>query len=411
GLQTEGYTRGMMNTPIKSSHLPVLLLLSLVPVLAQTGPDEQIAQYTQDGQQALAQGRLATAQADFEKLAKLEPGVAEVHASLAAICYQQREYDEALHEVRIAQKLKPTLPKLDSLLALSLAETGQYALALPGLEKGFKQTTDTEVRRMCGLQLLRVFPALQRDSDAVETALALNRYYPDDPEALYYAGRIYGNQAYVVMMRLHDKAPNSIWMLQAQGEANESEKNYDAAITAFQHELVLDPHRPGIHYRMGRVYLARFNDQHKADDRVAAANEFAAELEIDEENGNARYELGVLAAEDGNFEKARQLFEQVANRFPQFEEALVALGRCDIELSKPSNAVAPLDRATKLRPDDEVAWYRLARAQRAIGDNSAAAKSMEEFRKVHAAEGAEFRRPNATEEVTPQRLDADSTTQ
>lgn len=264
---------------------------------------------------------------------------------------------------------------------------------------------------MCGLQLLRVFPALQRDSDAVETALALNRYYPDDPEALYYAGRIYGNQAYVVMMRLHDKAPNSIWMLQAQGEANESEKNYDAAITAFQHELVLDPHRPGIHYRMGRVYLARFNDQHKADDRVAAANEFAAELEIDEENGNARYELGVLAAEDGNFEKARQLFEQVANRFPQFEEALVALGRCDIELSKPSNAVAPLDRATKLRPDDEVAWYRLARAQRAIGDNSAAAKSMEEFRKVHAAEGAEFRRPNATEEVTPQRLDADSTTQ
>ncbi|MFZ0303316.1 MAG: tetratricopeptide repeat protein [Terracidiphilus sp.] len=401
----------MMNTPIKSSHLPVLLLLSLVPVLAQTGPDEQIAQYTQDGQQALAQGRLATAQADFEKLAKLEPGVAEVHASLAAICYQQREYDEAIHEVRIAQKLKPTLPKLDSLLALSLAETGQYALALPGLEKGFKQTTDTEVRRMCGLQLLRVFPALQRDSDAVETALALNRYYPDDPEALYYAGRIYGNQAYVVMMRLHDKAPNSIWMLQAQGEANESEKNYDAAITAFQHELVLDPHRPGIHYRMGRVYLARFNDQHKADDRVAAANEFAAELEIDEENGNARYELGVLAAEDGNFEKARQLFEQVANRFPQFEEALVALGRCDIELSKPSNAVAPLDRATKLRPDDEVAWYRLARAQRAIGDNSAAAKSMEEFRKVHAAEGAEFRRPNATEEVTPQRLDADSTTQ
>jgi len=401
----------MMNTWIKSSHLPALLFLSLVPVFAQAGHGEQIAQYTQDGQQALAQGRFATAQADFEKLAQLEPGVAEVHATLAAICYQQREYDEAIREIHIAQKLKPSLPKLDSLLALSLAETGQYSLALPGLEKGFKQTADTEVRRMCGLQLLRVFPALQRDSDAVETALALNRYYPDDPEVLYHTGRVYGNQAYVVMMRLHDKSPNSIWMLQAQGEANESEKNFDAAITAFQHVLVIEPHRPGIHYRIGRVYLARFNDQRQPGDRVAASKEFAAELEIDPENGNARYELGVLASEDGKFEEARQLFEEVVNQYPEFEEALVALGGCDIELSKPSDALAPLDRATKLRPGDEVAWYRLAHAERSTGDNNAAARSMEEFRKIHAAAGAEFRKPRAADEVTPQKLDADATSQ
>ena len=101
--------------------------------------------------------------------------------------------------------------------------------------------------------------------------LTLNKLYPDDPEVLYHTGRIYGNYAYVTMEKLHDTAPNSIWMLQAQGEANESQKNYDAAVIAFNHVLQLDPHRPGIHYRLGRIYLARFHDEQKAEDRDAGA--------------------------------------------------------------------------------------------------------------------------------------------
>lgn len=400
-----------MKTPIKSGHLLALLFWSPATVFTQAGAGEQIANYTQDGQQALAQGHLATAQTDFEKLATLEPQVAEVHATLAAICYQQREYEEAIREVRLAQRLKPALPKLDSLLALSLAETGDFTRALSGLEKGFKQTADTELRRMCGLQLLRVYPALRRDSDAVETALALNRFFPDDPEVLYHTGRVFGNEAYVVMMRLHDKAPNSVWMLQAQGEANESQKNYDAAVADFQQVLTMDPRRPGIHYRLGRVYLARFSDQQKAEDRTAAAHEFAAELEIDPENGNASYELGVLAQEDGNLDEAQKRFDQVLSRFPDFEEALVALGGCYLQMSKPDAAASPLERATRVEPDDEVAWYRLARAERAIGNDDAATKSMAEFRKVHAAVLAGLRLPNLAHEVTPQKLDAEAKTQ
>ncbi len=43
------------------------------------------------------------------------------------------------------------------------------------------------------------------------------------------------------MEKLHDTAPGSVWMLQAQGEANESEKNWDGAIIAFNHVLTIDP--------------------------------------------------------------------------------------------------------------------------------------------------------------------------
>ena len=374
---------------------------------AQSGNEDAAAQYASAGQQALAAGQYTTAQTNFEKLAKLEPAIAEVHATLAVIYYKQREYDLAAKEIHTAQKLKPGLPKLDSLLGMSLAEMGRFHEALPGLEKGFKQQADPEVRRMCGLQLLRAYTSLNRDSDAVETALTLNKYYPSDPEVLYHTGRVFGNIAYVVMERLHDEAPGSIWMLQAQGEANEAQKEYDAAIIAFNHVLVLDPTRPGIHYKLGRVYLKRYEEAHKPEDRDSAKNEFAAEVTVDSANGNAAYELANIELELGNLDAARAGFEQVTARFPDFEEALVAIGGIRLQDQKPEQALQPLQHAAELRPDDKVAWYRLAQAERELGHREAAQKAMIKFQQLRKAGNAALglRSPSA-EEVTPQQLGA-----
>ena len=373
-------------------------------VRPQSSSEQQAAQYAQAGQKALAAGQYPEAQENFERLAKLEPNIAEVHATLAAIYFKQRAYEMAVREVRAAQKLKPSLPRIDSLLGLSLSELGQFEEALPRLEKGFKQAADNEVRRMCGLQLLRAYTELGRDSDAVQTALSLNKFYPDDPEVLYHTGRIYGNIAYLVMEKLHDKAPNSIWMLQAQGEANEAQKDYDAAIVAYNHVLAMEPRRPGIHYRLGRLYLARFRTLQKPEDRNAARREFDAELETDPGNGNAAYELANMAAEENKLEEARKQFESVIARFPDFEQALVGLGGVYLQTEAGAQAVAPLKRAIKLDTNDEVAWYRLAQAQRAAGNQDEAQKAMQTFRNLHASSSA-ANKPPAADEVTPQHLD------
>jgi tetratricopeptide (TPR) repeat protein len=383
----------------------MLLCLPAYTAYAQSSHEDEAAQYSEAGQQALATGQYAIAQANFEKLAKLEPGIAEVHATLAIIYYKQRAYDLAVKEIRTAQKLKPSLPKLDSLMGQSLAEMGRFHDALPGLEKGFKQSADTEIRRMCGLQLLRVYTGLNRDSDAVEIALALNKYYPNDPEVLYHTGRVFGNIAYVVMEKLHDEAPGSIWMLQAQGEANEAQKDYDAAIIAFNHALVLEPTRPGIHYRLGRVYLRRYEEAHKPEDRESARSEFSAEVALDPANGNAAYELANIEFELGNLEGARKGFEQVIARFPDFEEALVAIGGIRLQDQKPELAVQPLQHAAELRPDDKVAWYRLAQAERELGHREASQKAMVKFQQLRKAGNAALGlRSSSAEEVTPQQL-------
>jgi tetratricopeptide (TPR) repeat protein len=369
-----------------------------------TQTDDDSARLAAQGQQAIAQNRMSDARESFEKLARLEPSVGEIHATLAAIDFKLKDYEQAVAEIGKAQKLKPGLPRLDSLLGLSLSELGRFAEAAPKLEKGFKQSSDSISRRLCGLQLLRAYGNLGRDADGVQTALELNKLYPEDPEVLYHTGRIYGNYAYVTMEKLRTAAPNSIWMLQARGEANESQKNYDAAIDAFNHVLSVDPHRPGIHYRMGRVYLARFAENRDSKFREAAVQEFNAELELDPQNGNASYELAYLAAQLGDREKARQEFEVVLQRFPDFEEALVGLGGVLLEGQDQKNALAPLERATKIRPDDEVAWYRLAQAERAAGNRQAQEKALAEFRKLHSSTPVGLRKPDQAQEITPQEL-------
>jgi len=383
-----------------------LLSFGLSLVAKGQSNDDVAAQLAREGQQAMAQGRMADAQSSFERLAKLEPSVAEVHATLAAIYFKLKNYEEAVSEIQKAEKLKPGLPRLDSLMGLSLSELDRFNEALPKLEHGFKQSNDNVTRRMCGLQLLRAYTGLNRDADAVETALQLNKLYPDDPEVLYHTGRIYGNFAYVTMEKLHDKAPDSIWMLQAQGEAYESQKNYEAAILAYNHVLAIDPRRPRIHYRLGRVYLSRFNDARKPEDREYAKREFAAELELDPGDGNAAYELAQMAADDNDLVAARKQYEALIARFPDFEQALVGLGGVYLQDQSAAQAVAPLQRATKLNANDEVAWYRLALAERAAGNREEAQKALEAFRRLYAVSRV-ARNPHAQDDITPQQLGSD----
>jgi predicted Zn-dependent protease len=378
------------------------------PSLAgQAASNERAADLTEQAQQAMAAGRFDAAEAAFLELTKLEPDVAELYANLGAVYFQQGKLDAAVDALRHALRLKPSLARAKTLLAICLTESGHSGEALPGLEAGFRSSAEPQVKRQCGLELLRAYTALHRDADAVETSLALYKAYPDDPEILYQTGRIYGNFTYLTMEKLRDKAPDSVWMLQAKAEAQESEKQYDLALNSFESVLRLEPQRPGVHYRMGRVYLARFELLHDSKDRDQAADQFHAELAIDPGNGNAAYELAQIQHDLGNLEQAREQFESLIERRPDFEQALVALAGILVETRKPGKAAIQLNRAIELDPNDEVAWYRLARALRMTGDQEGQKKALAEFQRLHTLESSHLARAGVllqAGEVTPQQL-------
>jgi tetratricopeptide (TPR) repeat protein len=399
----------MVDEHRKASALALLLLLvSGCDALAQSSHSDSLEQYYEAGEKALAENRYGDAQRAYEELRRLAPGTAEVHARLGLIYFQERKFEQAAASLRQALKLKPSLPKLDTLLAMSLSELGRYTEALPSLEKGFQQSTDPAVRRMCGLQLARAYTGLQRDSKAVEVALQLNRLYPDDPEVLYQTGKVYGNFAYLTMHKLAQVAPESVWRHEAAAEAFESEGASESAIPEYRLVLTLDPHRPGIHYRLGRTLLARSAKTKSAEDVAEAAKEFEQELQQEPGNANAAYELAEIHRNAGEVEEARKFFEMALKHHPDFEEAHLGLASVLIIEQKPELALPHLQKAIALNPDNQVSWYRLLQAERALGNVQEQQKALREFQRLRSQEVSRkqaARELFSPQEVTKQKLD------
>ena len=355
---------------------------------AQTAhpPEPAAAAAFANAERALAEGRYDEAERLYRDLVRQMPAVAEVHAKLGVTYYQESKYAEAIPELQRALALKPGLPNLDALLAMSQSEVGQHAEALPGLKRAFARGGDAPLVRLVGLHLQRAYMGLGRDADAVGVALELTRRYPDDPEVLYHAGRLFSNYAYLQTMKLQRVAPDSVWMHQAAGEANESQGLWDAAIREYGEVLAAAPNRPGLHFRIGRVLLAQASQPGgDASALTARAREqFELELQRDPTNANAAYELGELQRRGGELEKAVASFGAAVHSDPGFPDALVGLGRTLTTLNRASEAVPLLERATTLDPGSDVAFYLLSQAYGAAGNAVAQQHALETFTKLRA---------------------------
>jgi tetratricopeptide (TPR) repeat protein len=389
------------------ARLVLLLFLSGSPAAAQTTDATAIQKYSEDGQRALAHGHYDEAERAYEKLRELSPGTAEIHANLGLIYFNEKKFEPAVIALRQGLKLNPNLHRAQVLLAMSLSELGQYNEALPGLEKEFHRSPDPVVRRACGLHLERAYTGLRRDDKAVEVALDLTRLYPNDPEVLYHTGRLFGNFAYLAIKRLADAAPTSIWKYQASAEAWESQGSYDLAIAEYRQVLSLDPHRPGIHYRLGRSLLARGAQSNSHEDAPAAWKEFAAELELDPTNANAAYELAEGHRNLGEMEDAEKFFRLALKYYPDFDQANLGLAAVLLKEGKPESAREHVQKAIAANPSNEVAWYRLGQIERALGNVAGQEKAFAEFQRLRrkSSELEAAKGMFSPDEVTKQRAD------
>jgi len=360
-----------------------LVAIGFWSTAAHAQSNDSVEHYAEEGQSALAAGRYADAEKAFEKLRQLEPTMAEVHANLGLIYFQERKFEQAVATLRQALKLKPGLDKTDNLLAMSLSEIGHYSEAVPGLERCLHHFTDTEIKRMCGLELQRAYTGLKKDDKAVEVAMQLNRLFPDDPEILYQTGKIYGNFAFLTMEKLAQVAPTSVWKHLAAAEAHESQGSYDQAIPEYHEVLKLEPQRPGIHYRIGRSLLGRYWQRHSSEDLTGAEKEFEQELQIDPANANSAYELGELRRKANRFDEAQQYFERALQHYPDFPEAQLGLAAVLQAKKLNDQAVIHAQRAVAIDPENEVGWYRLAQIQKALGNNAEQEKALAEYRRLH----------------------------
>ena len=262
---------------------------------------------------------------------------------------------------------------------VALAQKGRCKEALPALKKSASRLTDKQLKYESAMATARCAMSLEDTETAVRALLVLNREFPHDPQVLYTTTHFYGELASRASQELAAAAPNSAEAQQLEAEAFESQGNWDKATAQYQKILEQNPKTPGVHYRLGRILLAK-----TPPDSDGAKKEFEQELAIDPSNASAEFMLGETARQAGQWSEATAHFSKASQLDEGFVEAYLALGMSLNASGKFGDAVAPLQKYVKMQPGDPAGHYQLATAYARSGRKPDADREMALQREAEA---------------------------
>jgi len=144
------------------------------------------------------------------------------------------------------------------------------------------------------------------------------------------------------------------------GEALDEKGDNAGAVQQFRAAVKANPKEPNVHFGLG--YLLWTQKQYDE-----AVPEFLAELANDPENGQAMIYLGDTYVQQGKFAEARELLGKVEGTQGQVGLLHLDLGIVKMEGGDKEGAVAELNRAVTLDPDNVTAHFRLGRLLQAEG--------------------------------------------
>jgi tetratricopeptide (TPR) repeat protein len=284
--------------------------------------------------------------------------------------------------------------------AMSLAESGHCAEALPLLKKSIHQVTDRDLKKRIGLLGLNCAMTHNAPYDSLDFLIVLNRDFPRDPDVLYAAAHAFSDLSLRASQDLVREAPFSYQVHELNAEALETQGRWQEAATEYQKIIDIDPTLRGIHGRLGRVLLSA--PQPTPEAVAKAKKAFEDELEIDPNNATAEYVLGELAKGDGDLSAAIAHYTRAAKIDAGFAEAYLGLGSALVERKQFAEAILPLQTYEKMAPDSPTGHYQLALAYNGVGRKEDAnreaalqrdtAKSLEQLKR-RVAEGLEHQKP------------------
>jgi len=339
----------------------------------------KIEQHYKKAQEALRAKQDAVAIREFREILRLDPRNASAHANLGVIAFTEKDYVQASQEFRAALKLQPLLWNAQAFLGMSELRLGHRAQAQPLLEESFKNVQDDDLKTRVGMDLITLYYQSKDLSQAVEVVRAIARIRPEAPDVLYTAYRTYSDLAARSLSALARVAPNSAEMHRILAQASASQDNFPGAIAQYRKALEADPQLPGVHFELGQVIPANSQEEPA---RKEAEKEFGLALAGDPANADSEYMLGEIEWLRSNPQKALELYSHALEFRADFVDAHIAAGKTLTNLGRPAEALAHLLEAARLDPENEVAHYRLAQAQRRLGRKHDAEREEATFRKL-----------------------------
>jgi tetratricopeptide (TPR) repeat protein len=346
-----------------------------------TPADQQmeVASLAREAQTALDKEDFDAAIRGYEKLVKLVPGSPEFQTKLGVAFYSSGRPQDAVQAFARALKLKPGFLEARNYLGASLAESGRCQEAIPLLLKDAHLISNPELKRTAEADGLKCAMALEQEEGALDFLRLLKRDFPKDPEVLYLNVHVYSDLSTLASQHLLMSAPASYQVHELYAEVLEMQEKWDEAEAEYRRVLAIDPHLRGIHFRIGRLLLSKPKTETAKEE---AKQEFEEELKLDPRNAGGEYVLGELARQARDFPQAIEHFTRASQLDPMMGDAFIGLGKSLVSAGRIADAIAPLENAVKLQPENPVAHYQLAFAYRRSGRTPEAEKEIVAYKKA-----------------------------
>jgi len=338
-------------------------------------PNQQGSEQLRQASEAMRRGDLDAAGDGFAAAIKADPGFAEAHFNLGLVREEQGRLDEAVASLQKALMLKPQLHGANLFLAIAYYRMNRYDTALAAIRKETAAyPKDASAWMWLGvIELAKDHP--EQSASALDKAAKLA---PDNVDILYHRGRAHlmvSKNSYEQMFRADAKSWRGHQVL-APANA-EAERDADA-IREYEAAIKLAPTQPGLHEELGSELRAAGKPQE-------AERAFERELEINPNNAQARYKLGVLSIEKGDGARAKQFIEAALQQKSDFHHVDYNLGRAEMLLGQDGAALERFQRAVTTERDEEVlqqAWYQLGIVYRRLHRMAEAQRAMATFQRL-----------------------------
>jgi tetratricopeptide (TPR) repeat protein len=154
-----------------------------------------------------------------------------------------------------------------------------------------------------------------------------------------------------------------------QAQSHLDQERYGEAIDELRKAIALNPSIPGAYYQLG---YSHWKLGHFSEARVA----FERELKFQPPDPYSHYYLGRIFLSEGQTAKATDQFEKVLTISPILD-VYQQLGGAYLGANKLEQAIAYLQKAVELHPDQSDARYQLGRAYALAGRKSDAQREFE----------------------------------
>jgi tetratricopeptide (TPR) repeat protein len=344
------------------------LFFGLAFATPQTADDPRIDQLYVAAKAAQARGDITGAINNYEELLRAAPHLAPAYNNLGMLYLNEHNYPKAAEILRAGLAINPHMPSASALLGMALFESGNYAESRSALDAALKANpADDNAELLLAKDLIQL-----KDIDAASAHLRLlSQRDPQNQEVWYLLGEIYMQLSEQALAKMNAIDPASPLVHEVSGEMMEDMKNYQGALVEYKRAVEMAPDRAGTHYRLGNLdwKLSQWDD---------ALAEFHAELKNDPYDCSAWAQTGnILITQQSQPETGLADVEKALQLCPDLAQAHVDRGNALVKLGRNQEAVVELKVAARENPEDPMPHFLMARAEKALGDNSQANAEMQ----------------------------------